>query len=60
MSASTSYIEIVGQNYYTDNLTYGDASTGPTTNGTPGYQIGLVISGLSLVIMVRIYVRKKK
>ncbi len=55
-----SYIEIVGQNYYTDNLTYGDASTGPTTNGTPGYQISLVISGLSFAIMVRIYVRKKK
>ncbi len=55
-----SYIEIVGQNYYTDNLTYGDASTGPTTNGTPGYQISLVISGLSFAIMVRFYVRKKK
>lgn len=54
-----SYIEIVGQNYYTDNLTYGDASTGPTTNGTPGYQISLVISGLSFAIMVRFYVRKK-
>lgn len=60
VSVYASYIELAGQNYYTDNVTDGDASTGPTTNGTPGYQIGLVISGLSSVIMVRIYVRKKK
>jgi hypothetical protein len=51
-----SYIEIAGQNYYTDNLTYGEASTGET----PGFEIGLAISGLSIIIIVRVYLKRKE
>ncbi len=58
VSVHASYID--GQNYYSDNLTDGEVSTGPTTNGTPGYQVSLVISGLSLMILVRVYVRRRK
>ncbi|NPD90652.1 MAG: hypothetical protein HGN29_18220 [Asgard group archaeon] len=60
VSVHASYIEITGQNYYTDNLTDGDASSGPTTSGTPGYKVGILVSGISVLLMVNVYLRRRK
>ena len=60
VSVHASYIEIAGQNYYTDNLTDGDPISGTPTNGSPGYQFGIVISGICVLVIVGVYLTRKK